>query len=984
MLHEREAGLGLVRTALKEAEAGAGSALLVTGGAGVGRSAFLRAAAVEARQLGFTVLQTHGSHTEQTEPLGLCRRLLASSSRGPDRGTPAPLGPDGAHRLALIESRLPEALTGQLPSGVFESLLRLLTPSEPDRPVLVLVDDVHWADPWSLRWLTRLAERAGQLPLTVLTSLCPGVDGPCPELLEELCFAQADEIRLARLGDEAAAALLRERLGRSVDDSFAAACSAATGGNPMLLSALAGELSLSGRATDAAAAEAVPGIAVESIARRTHVRVRRISPHALAVCRAVAVLDQDATPERISELTGIDSPSVTAAVTAMARMGLVVTGHPGVRIGQALLRTAVLAALPAGELRATHSRAARLLWRHRAPRNAVARHLMASLPLAEPWALDTLRAVAAEHLAAGDPVAAVGHLRRALDEPASDGLRTAILLDIGAAALRTDIDRAFGDIREALRLTPEARERLQETPGLLELLFTCGSREDTTWLAAMTADSRDAAGTGPLTARTACFALRDAGPVGPPPPATGARSADALTKACAALAAVHRGPASERQVRAARRAIVSRPDTPAELLTHLHTAQALAYQGRFSEALRLCAAALKAARNQRHRPVEAFALALRAEARLATGAVPAALDDARAAAALLRPLGADPGSGLAVHVLTRWIHVLTEAGSFEEAFSALETAGYATVQPEGYAGALVRLVRGRLRTAAGFVQEGIADLAACGRSLLSWGADNPAVAPWRSATALALAALGRAAEARRHTAEEAALAEALGNPAPLGSALTLAASLAGPPELHTAERAVTVLRASEARLALARALVVQGTLLRQDRQLPGARRVLREAADLAQEIGHQPLTEEARAELTAAGGRLRKSHRPGISGLTEAERRVIEIAATGRTNREIAKLLFVQVRTVEVHLTHAYRKLGISGRGELEQVLHPQGPASQTAPCRHDPPAPRAQPRTERYTEDFAGRSLTPRSARPQDAECGSGCRVPENRLRRG
>jgi DNA-binding CsgD family transcriptional regulator len=59
----------------------------------------------------------------------------------------------------------------------------------------------------------------------------------------------------------------------------------------------------------------------------------------------------------------------------------------------------------------------------------------------------------------------------------------------------------------------------------------------------------------------------------------------------------------------------------------------------------------------------------------------------------------------------------------------------------------------------------------------------------------------------------------------------------------------------------------------------------------------------------------------GVSGLTAAERRAVALAATALTNRQIAEELFLSVRTVEIHLTNAYRKLGVSRRSELAAAL---------------------------------------------------------------
>ena len=84
---------------------------------------------------------------------------------------------------------------------------------------------------------------------------------------------------------------------------------------------------------------------------------------------------------------------------------------------------------------------------------------------------------------------------------------------------------------------------------------------------------------------------------------------------------------------------------------------------------------------------------------------------------------------------------------------------------------------------------------------------------------------------------------------------------------------------------------------------------------------HRALAERARTELRAAGGRARGPETSGVSALTASERRVAELAAGGHSNREIAQALFVTRKTVETHLGHVYRKLGVTGRGKLARAM---------------------------------------------------------------
>ena len=133
--------------------------------------------------------------------------------------------------------------------------------------------------------------------------------------------------------------------------------------------------------------------------------------------------------------------------------------------------------------------------------------------------------------------------------------------------------------------------------------------------------------------------------------------------------------------------------------------------------------------------------------------------------------------------------------------------------------------------------------------------------------------------------------------------------------------AVAVLDASGARLEHARALTELGALLRRRGERSAARERLGQALDLAHRCGGLAIAERARQELRIAGARPRRDALRGRDALTPSELRVARMAADGMTNRSIAQALFVTLRTVELHLTSSYAKLGISSRTELAEAL---------------------------------------------------------------
>ena len=126
---------------------------------------------------------------------------------------------------------------------------------------------------------------------------------------------------------------------------------------------------------------------------------------------------------------------------------------------------------------------------------------------------------------------------------------------------------------------------------------------------------------------------------------------------------------------------------------------------------------------------------------------------------------------------------------------------------------------------------------------------------------------------------------------------------------------------SPAKLEHAKARTDFGAALRRANRRSDAREHLRHALELATVCGAAPLALRAETELLATGARPRRISLSGLESLTPSERRVAEMAAEGPTNREIAQALFVTPKTVEVHLSSVYRKLGIRSRSQLAAAL---------------------------------------------------------------
>jgi DNA-binding CsgD family transcriptional regulator len=200
---------------------------------------------------------------------------------------------------------------------------------------------------------------------------------------------------------------------------------------------------------------------------------------------------------------------------------------------------------------------------------------------------------------------------------------------------------------------------------------------------------------------------------------------------------------------------------------------------------------------------------------------------------------------------------------------------------------------------------------------------HPRYVPWRSLKAQALDRLGRQDDAVALAARELEIARGWGSPGTVGRSLRVLGAIEREEGLDHLEEACALLEHAPARLERARALAALGATLRRARRPTDAREPLRRALELAEVCGAKPLVDEVRAEIHATGARPRTTALQGVGSLTASERRVVDLAAGGQSNRDIAQTLYVTPKTVEVHLSNAYRKLGISSRRDLARALEP-------------------------------------------------------------
>ena len=352
------------------------------------------------------------------------------------------------------------------------------------------------------------------------------------------------------------------------------------------------------------------------------------------------------------------------------------------------------------------------------------------------------------------------------------------------------------------------------------------------------------------------------------------------------------------------------------VLMYAHATNALMHSGRYAQALSVWGDFSAHARARGDVVGLALAHAFRAAAHWRAGS----LDEAIADVDLSMHVGPPRVSALtAAFALAFKIEALVLRGELEEARTAL--AGAAGPEDQ-LPSPIVLSARGRLRFAEGRMLEALEDMRLVGRLVEQWRTSNSTLAPWRAEAALALHALAEEAEARELIADEIEVARRWGDPWLLGQALR-AQALVGPAgeRLAVLDEAAELLRASEARLELARTLlelgVAHGAAHRSGPAREAPARGLRARHRVRRAGG-------GRARPRCADrrrGRPRRAATTGPLALTPTERRVARIAATGVPNRQIAQTLFVTEKTIETHLASAYRKLGIRARGQLAGAL---------------------------------------------------------------
>jgi DNA-binding CsgD family transcriptional regulator len=952
-LFEREGELARVDALLAAARAGGGGVLLVTGPAGIGKTALLGAARERASQAGMRVLAGRGGELESGFSFGVARQLFEPLLAGAGAAEREALLA-GAARRALIaldsQADAAELAGNEPPFGVMHGLYWLAVNASEAGPVLVAVDDLHWADQASVRFLLYLADRLSGLPVAlVLSWRAADVQDDADPLARLEQIAASSMVSLAPLSRRGVRTLLTQEFGIAPAEPFAAACHAVTGGNAFLLRELLQQLRADRIGPGEEAAALVGVLGPRSVARAVALRVARLGPAAGELARAAAVFGDGAELRHAAALARVGLADAAAAADGLAGIGVFEPGTP-LRFVHPIVRTAVYEDIPLAGRGLRHAEAARLLAAEGADLDAICAHLMACEPAGSPEVVERLRSAAARALGRGAPEGAAGYLRRALAETADVRLHAELSHELGWAEKVLGDPAAADHLLESLRLTRDPVARAAIAPDLAELLVLSGQ-----WDA------------GAALIREALGELADRGvQPGEPSPAAVARlqawwaglaaydprlvdefdrrlgemraTARGSDVASRMLAGLLVGVLAWRGERGAgvlalldhaldRGRLVARVDSDPLMAAQALFAPMFLDQLERAEELAVQLIALSRSRGS------VLGLVIASCVHAATTARRGDLVDTETDVRAVMEIAMEHGMAFAIpSALYFGIDALIERPGLDD---VAELAGAIALPPDfdqTASGALLRKVRGRLALAAADLRTARAELRAAGDIFEALHLLNPSASSWRSALALAVAAEDPA-EARRLVGSELEDARRAGLLRPAGIALRARGLLeGGDGGLRDLREAAELLAESGARLEHARALVELGAALRRANQRSAAREPLRTGLDLAQRCGATRLAQRARAELIAAGARPRRGAVTGLEALTASERRVAELAAAGMSNPEIAQALFITLNTVEGHLRRAYQKLSIRSRGQLPAALRSAAPVPVGSP----------------------------------------------------
>ncbi len=942
-IFERDHELDALSNDLAAAAEGTGRLMLVEGEAGIGKSVLLQAARDRADAAGFTVLSARGSELESEFALGAVLQLFGptvAALPGPERDRIF----EGAAVLVrdVIEGGFATAPSGASLFPMLHGLYWLTANLAERTPLAIVVDDVHWLDEPSLRFLLHLGKRLAGLHVALLAATRHGSGAThVPALLaaEPDCAVLRPQLLSAAAVSEIVSAWRPD-----ADPVFVDACHAATGGNPLLVRHLITALDEEGVPAAASAVARVHEVGPRPVSRAAELVLRRLPPAATDLARATAILGDGTRLDYVARLARMPVEEAGHLAAALATAS-VFAAAPQPAFVHPIVRAALYEELQPAERAVAHAAAAELLAEGNEPVELVAGHLLHAPPAGDQASVETLRAAARDASNVGAPASAITYLTRALEEPPTGESLAEVLLELGRAEAASGVDEAFRHLHEGLEASSRPRVRAEAARDLGRVLHTSGrfteavamydvaigelAESAPNLLAELEAGWATAAlwvpeiSSSEMMSRVTAV-LEDAGGAGP-----------ARRDLLANMAGIEamRGEDRARTTALGRAAWddgAMLREGSVDNAALWSVTGALYYTDAWAEAVAVTESVMEAARERGSIMAYATASYVRGSAELIFGGrISRVMADTDAAL----DARAEGWEAFLPAALWTRAHCLLESG---DVAGAAEAATMSPELEEKWTGSPVHTLlldaRGHVALAQGDPSSAWAHFRKMRENWDAIGMRNPGFFAYNAGAAVAAARQGDLAEARRLCEEELALARKWGASRPVGTSLLCRGTIERPRDgIDWLRGAVEELDGSGADLTHARALTSLGTALRIANHRAEAREPLRAGLEKSRACGARMTAERAQAELLQAGGRPRRERTSGVRALTPSERRVADLAAAGNSNRQIAESLFVTKKAVEYHLGNVYGKLGVKGRDSLATALGGSGYAgSQT------------------------------------------------------
>jgi ATP/maltotriose-dependent transcriptional regulator MalT len=911
-LLEREQARLDIADALTRAREGGGRGVFLVGEAGLGKTALLGETCGQVS--GFAIGRASCSELEESVPFGLLDRLL-----GPFGVPGSELGPDLA---GSAEARVRR----------YAGILGWLRGSAPC-PLLLAVDDLHWGDADSVELLSLLCRRLEGLKIAVVATARPWPGAALDQARALVHDGLATLQRLRPLSGAASAALLEQCLGTGLPDDFVAAATKACAGNPFLLSEVA--------EARARGDEVVFGPAANLAEHIFLPRFAGVGAPAMAWARAASVLGTRFRAGLVEKISGQSRAEADQALSALCAAGLVRALRDGeAEFVHALFRQALYDDLSPPLRRSLHATALEALLDEAAPAAEAAPHALGAELRGDPKAVQLLAAAGRQAMAAGAVATAAEHFQGALGL-AGPAAEPVLRLDFVRACLLTGklgiAEEALGQVFRQADLSKTDRVMALR----LEAQVLCASLRYPEAKRRFLQASELAARTDP---ELAVEILLDGTKMGST--LEGAKGVGELVERASDLTEAPGG-VSEAARQAARQAAIflscltCKPSQVDELamgafasaheyplrsvwswdVTFSYLRVATLYE-RFADCASLAPAIMsRADKSGATVTYQLFAMAV-ADYLWRIGKVLESLELITEAVelAVLSPT-------IRTFACLALADIYDELGASDES-KKWAGQGSAALRQGGEELPYLRLwlsllgCRDSLRT--GQISEALDAAERCKEIAGRSGLLEPCLVPWHSAAIEAYIAAGQLERAAGLVSWLEGICRTLPCQAPRAVAAWGGATVSWRRgDLEAAELGFQKALAHNASvpmpLAEAETLIAYGRFLRHTHQQPRAREVLHRALEVLEPTGAGRLEAIAREELAAAGGR--RSRSGGSDKLTAKEGLVVQLAAQGATNVEIARRLFISSKTVGHHLSRAYSKLGVSSRRELGNRL---------------------------------------------------------------